>query len=328
MKDIIQIMVVFAILLTVIPSIVFLNADGAEQNVSAKMSDTADIAVYFTETGKTENYTLEEYMIGSVLAQMPSDFDEEALKAQAVLAHTYINRRMLTESQSPTAALNGALISDDANLYQGFFTEKAAKEYYGDDYESAYKKVKKAVDEVSDEILTYEGEPIIVAFHAASSGYTQSAKAAWGEDIPYLQSVKSESDKNLEGAECTATLTAEDLEEKLSQVFPEIEFTELSSANDWLQTKRDDTGYVISLTVCGSAVDPNRFCEILDISSPCFEYEFRNTKFTFKSKGFGHLVGMSQYGANSMSKEGADHKDILSHYFPQTKLITENAPDA
>ena len=115
---------------------------------------------------------------------MPADFDEEALKAQAVLAHTYICRRQLSEAQSPTPALKGALISDDSTLYQSFFTLKAAKEYYGSDYEKAYKKVKSAVQSVENEILTYEDEPIIVAFHAASNGHTQSDQKRMGRGYP------------------------------------------------------------------------------------------------------------------------------------------------
>lgn len=139
MKDMIQIMAVFAVILTIIPTIVFLRPN--ESALKPAFSEKEKIAVYFTESGKTENFTLEEYMIGSVLAQMPADFDEEALKAQAVLAHTYICHRQLSEAQSPTPALKGALISDDSTLYQSFFTLKAAKEYYGSDYEKAYKKL-------------------------------------------------------------------------------------------------------------------------------------------------------------------------------------------
>lgn len=229
MKDLIQIMAVFAVILIIIPTIVFLRPN--ESASKPAFSEKEKIAVYFTESGKTKDFTLEEYMIGSVLAQMPADFDEEALKAQAVLAHTYICRRQLSESQSPTPALKGALISDDSTLYQSYFTEKAAKEYYGSDYEKAYKKVKTAVQSVENEILTYKGEPIIVAFHAASSGHTQSAKNAWGEDIPYLLSVDSSADKDLAATECTQTLTAKEFQDKLLDRFPDINFTPLANAD-------------------------------------------------------------------------------------------------
>ena len=269
MKDLIQIMAVFAVILIIIPTIVFLRPN--ESASKPAFSEKEKIAVYFTESGKTEDFTLEEYMIGSVLAQMPADFEEEALKAQAVLAHTYICRRQLSESQSPTPALKGALISDDSTLYQSFFTLK-------------------------------------------------SAKNAWGEDIPYLLSVDSSADKDLAATECTQTLTAKEFQDKLLDRFPDINFTPLANADSWLKTKTDGIGYVTNLTVCGYDIQPNTFCDILDISSPCFEFTFANTKFTFTSHGFGHLVGMSQYGANAMAEKGSDYKAILTHYFTDTKL--------
>ena len=173
---------------------------------------------------------------------------------------------------------------------------------------------------VENEILTYDGEPIIVAFHAASNGHTQSAKNAWGEDIPYLLSVDSSADKDLVTTECTQTLTAKEFQDKLLDRFPNINFTPLANADSWLKTKTDGIGYVTNLTVCGYDIQPNTFCDILDISSPCFEFTFANTKFTFTSHGFGHLVGMSQYGANAMAEKGSDYKAILTHYFTDTKL--------
>ena len=311
-------MAVFAVILIIIPTIVFLRPN--ESASKPAFSEKEKIAVYFTESGKTEDFTLEEYMIGSVLAQMPADFDEEALKAQAVLAHTYICRRQLSEAQSPTPALKGALISDDSTLYQSFFTLKAAKEYYGNDYEKAYKKVRSAVNSVKNDILTYEGEPIIVAFHAASNGHTQSAKNAWGEDIPYLLSVDSSADKDLVATECTQTLTAKDFQDKLLDRYPYINFTPLANADSWLKSKKDGIGYVKNLTVCGYDIQPNTFCDILDISSPCFEFNFANTKFTFTSHGFGHLVGMSQYGADYLARQGKTYKEILKTYYTGVEI--------
>jgi len=125
MKDLIQIMAVFAVILTIIPTIVFLRPN--ESASKPAFAEKEKIAVYFTESGKTEDFTLEEYMISSVLAQMPAEFDEEALKAQAVLAHTYICRRQLSEAQSPTPALKGALISVDAAYTKAFSPGKPPK---------------------------------------------------------------------------------------------------------------------------------------------------------------------------------------------------------
>lgn len=315
MKEYIQTAVIFVIFLALIPCLAFAGKKGETTQTSAEKTKNYEdfmVSVYFTEENICETYTLDEYMIGAVMAQMPADFEQEALKAQAVLARTYILRRYESEKQSPTAALHGALISDDENLYQGFVTEEKAKEFYGDEYESAYIRISESVKS-ADGILTYEDEPVIAAFHAASSGYTESAETAWGQKIPYLQAVESESDAKLKGIETQTTVTDEEFKKRISEKY-DIKFSD--DKENWLEISEiNERGYVTSLSVCGEKIPVSEFTDLMEISSPCFESDQRDGKFIFTSKGFGHLVGMSQYGANSMAAEGADYKEILLHYY-------------
>ena len=314
MKDYIQTAVIFVLFMAFIPCLAF-AADRTELDKLKKSSASAgdiSVGIYFTEEKKCENYSLEDYIIGAVFAQMPADFDEEALKAQAVLARTYILRRSMSEAENPTAALHGALISDDTSLYQGFFTEEKAKDFYGEEYESAYKKISGAV-KAADGILTYEDEPVIAAFHAVSSGWTESAKTAWGQDIPYLTSVESKWDSELEGAQTKVTLSEDEFEKTASETFG-IKFD--TSPKKWIEIKSADKhGYVTKLSLCGQDISVSDFISAFEISSPCFEYEYSDGSFVFTSQGFGHLVGMSQYGANSMAEEGKNYKDILLYYY-------------
>lgn len=319
MKEYVQTVAVFAVMLCLIPCLVFLSKD--EDSARASAGTNLGVKIYFTKERKAKEFTEEDYMIGAVLAQMPADFEDEALKAQAVLARTYILYRRQSEETAPTPELNGCLISDDSELYQGFFTQEQAKEFYGEDYDNAYKKVSSAVKSVSNLSLTYKGKPVIAAFHAVSSGFTESALNAWGQDIPYLQSVESKSDKDIEGMESEKIYTAEELKAALEKAKLPIEFTDLSSAENWINIKKQtERGYVTSLEVCGTEVSVTDFTAALDIASPCFKCEFANTKFTFTAKGYGHLVGMSQYGANSMAREGKSFKDILLHYYTDCKI--------
>ena len=330
MKEFLQSVIVLIIFIAAIPCIAFLSGQKSTPADTKKAAENMTVPIYFTKEKEVKNFSLEEYMIGSVLAQMPADFEPEALKAQAVLARTYILRRAQTEKQSPTESLCGALISDDTELYQGFFTEEKAKEFYTEDkfkggYEKAYQKVKSAVDQVIDYTLTYKGEPVIAAFHAVSSGYTESAENAWGQDIPYLQAVKSESDKDVDGMENTVTFTAADLKETLCAVYDDIDFSPVSSAESWIKiTDKTQRGYILKLEVCGKEISGRDFAEILGIASPCFTVDFSNTKFNFTSKGYGHLVGMSQYGANAMAKNGKNFKDILTYYYTDCEITEEN----
>lgn len=317
MKDYIQIIIIFIVFLMFIPAIAFLNhSDSSSKKASSKsFNDIDSVKIYFTDEKKCRTYTLEEYLIGAVFAQMPADFNTEALKAQAILAHTYILKRSQSEKTSPTDNLNGALISNNAKLYQGFFTEKQAKDFYGKDYEKSYKKIKSAVKAVENYILTYENQPIIVAFHAVSSGQTQSSKIAWGEELPYLQSVESPQDKKMEAASVELSFSIQQLQEKLSAVYDDIKFSD-SNESSWIKLKSDEkTGYVTTVNICGKEISSSEFIEILDISSPCFTVEFSENKFIFKSMGYGHLVGMSQYGANAMAESGKKYQEILKHYF-------------
>ena len=237
MKDLIQIMAVFAVILIIIPTIVFLRPN--ESASKPAFSEKEKISRIFH--WKRQDRRLHPWRIYDRLSACTNAcgrLTKKPWKRKPSSPTTYICRRQLSEAQSPTPALKGALISDDSTLYQSFFTLKAAKEYYGNDYEKAYQKVKSAVNAVKDDILTYEGEPIIVAFHAASNGHTQSAKNAWGEDIPYLLSVDSSADKDLDTTECTQTLTAKEFQDKLLDRFPDINFTPLANADSWLKQKQ------------------------------------------------------------------------------------------
>jgi stage II sporulation protein D len=133
-----------------------------------------------TESGQVMEVSVRDYVIGAVCAEMPASFGEEALKAQAVAAHTYAERQRLRESESPTPELMGVDFSDDTSKYQGFFTKEEIKERFGDRFERDYGKISAAADEVLPYILTYDEAPIIAAFHSMSAGFTESAENAWG----------------------------------------------------------------------------------------------------------------------------------------------------
>lgn len=319
MKKQIEIMIIFGIFLMLIPCISFISKN---ENRIGKNSESNTVKILFTKKDKVEEISLEDYMIGSVLAQMPADFEEEALKSQAVLTHTYILRRQITEQSNPDKKLKGADISDDSSLYQNYFTEEQAKKFYGDDYEKTYKKVSDAVNSVKNKILTYENEPIIVAFHAISSGSTESAENMWGEKIPYLISVNSSWDTKNDGFEKTTDFTADELSARLSSVFPELKSSELKENSIKIE-KSSDCGSVLSLKIDNQTLSGIEFSNALSLPSPCFTLKFKDNSYTIKTKGYGHLVGMSQYGANYMAKDGKNYDEILAHYFPETSL-TDN----
>ena len=309
MKTDLQSAVILMISIALIPCI-------ALKNVRRPNGEDFTVGVYFTAESKLETYPLEDYLVGAVLAQMPADFDEEALKAQAVLARTYIEKRRRCEESNPAAALHGALISDDERLYQSFFTEEQAKEFYGDEYEKARMRVREAVRSAPG-ILYYKGEPITPAYHSASSGMTASALDAWGQDIPYLQAAESPDDTKLDGAETEAALSADEFARTVRSQFG-ISAGAVSAED--IVTETNGSGYVTSLEICENKVNVQEFVSALGIASPCFTFEEKSGEIIFTARGFGHMVGMSQYGANAMAEKGSTYREILAHYFKDCEL--------
>ena len=214
---------VFAVVFALLPFVPRLIVKGQAEDRSVLL---------LTEDGERLELSEREYVIGAVFASLPADSPEEALKAQAVLARTYLERRRAEESKSPTKELEGCLFSDDTSKYNAYFSEKEAAALCGPDYARLYGRVAAAADYAMDKCLTYDGEPITAPFHAESDGRTLSALEAWGEDIPYLRGTDCPHDS--EGSPCVGLSQHEMLamaesgascEEILSKFFSNAQFT-------------------------------------------------------------------------------------------------------
>jgi stage II sporulation protein D len=210
--------------------------------------------------------------------------------------------------------LLGAYVSDDPCKYQAYFTEEQARAFYGSDYEEYYEKVASAVSAVRSEIITYEGEPIAAAFHAVSSGKTESAENIWGFSAGYLVPVSSPWDETAEGFLSINTFTYDELYTRLASAgYAADENADKSE----LITDVTESGTVKKMQICGVTITGMELREILSLKSPVFEAEYDSTadSYIFTVKGSGHGVGMSQYGANSMAQDGYTYRDILEHYY-------------
>lgn len=329
MKAYLQVIAVFIAFLLLIPSIALFTRDTEieslqqtePQNHATEIEDIETIKIYNTSDGTIQELLLDDYIIGCVLAQMPATFEMEALKAQAVLAHTYALRRRYAEKENPHSELSGADISDDYTSYQAFFTPKQAQELYGDNYEKYCQKVIEAVKSVSGIVLTYEGLPIVVAFHSISGGKTESAISAWDVGVDYLVSVDSSLDLEQKSCVSVIEITEAEVSARLSQGIEGTDFSE--NPEDWLTiTNKSENGYVKECLVgkTGVSVSGAQVAALLNLRSPNFDYTFENGIFTFTVRGGGHLVGMSQYGANSMAEQGKTYEEILTHYFKGTAI--------
>lgn len=260
-----------------------------------------------------------DYVIGAVCAEMPAAFHEEALKAQAVAAHTYAERQRSLAETSPDPTLLGADLSNDTSKYQGYFTESQMRHFFGENYDLYYEKISSAVDEVLPYILTYEGEPIISAFHSMSSGVTESAENAWGTAVDYLVPVDSEFDMEAPKYTEEVTYEADFLRQRFEKVFEGVELGE--SIENWvIPMEISPSGTVLTASVGNLQVTGGDIREALGLRSADFEVTAEEDTLTFTTHGYGHGVGMSQYGANTMANEGKTWREILEHYYVDVSI--------
>jgi len=268
-----------------------------------------------TVSGKVLEVPVRDYVIGAVCAEMPANFGTEALKAQAVAAHTYAERRRLSARSSPSEELKGADFSNDTSKYQGYFTKERAKECFGERFEENYSRISAAVDDVLPYIITYENAPIIAAFHSMSGGFTESAENVWGAPVDYLVEVDSRSDLTAPHFREKAVFTREELRTALETAFPDIKLGD--DMKEWLKVLTiSDSGTVLTAAAGDMTVSGGDIREALGLRSASFEVSIFGDEADITTRGFGHGVGMSQYGANAMAAEGKSWREILSHYYP------------
>ena len=192
---------------------------------------------------------------------------------------------------------------------------------WGGKYDEYRARVEAAVREVYGEMLLYDGEPALTVFYSISAGVTASCADVWGNDVPYLQSVDSSWDENVDGFLTMATFTDEQVKEKLADcALPD-------SPEEWLTvTDRADSGYVRSVTAGDKAFTGGEIRKLFGLRSNCFEIAHADGIFTFTVKGYGHGVGMSQTGSQAMAQAGYGYRDILYHYYPGTVIAEHYEP--
>jgi len=290
-----------------------------ENSSNDNNADEESYKVLDITTGQVYEVSVREYVIGAVCAEMPATFHEEALKAQAVAAHTYAERQKLKELESPTPELAGAYFSNDSSKYQAFFTKNQAKQFFGDNFDVYYTKVQKAVDGVLGDILIYDEQPIIAAFHSLSTGTTESAENVWGSAVDYLVPVESPDDIEAPKYLEEYTFTEQEITDKLKTAYPEIKFEGEASA--WIKIDEKTTSGTVTKVQTGSMVlTGTDFRTVLSLRSAAFDISYADGSFKITTKGYGHGVGMSQYGANAMANEGSTYEEILEHYYKGAEL--------
>ena len=293
---------------------------GARQGSSAAApSGTADQSrtLRVSIGGSVREMAMDEYLVGVLRAEMPASFEMEALKAQAVAARTYTLHKM---ASGPIAAHPEADACDDIACCKAYKSAEDAAAEWGTRAAEYEEKLSRAVRETDGEVILYEGEPILAVFCSSTNGHTQNAGAVWQQDLPYLKSVDSPEREDLvPNYYSSVTFTAEEFRSLLLSARPDAVLT--GPCGSWItDLRRSEAGFVTSLRVGGVEVRGNELRTILSLRSPSFTVEASGEQLTFHVTGYGHGVGMSQYGANILASEGKTCEEILAHYFTGTRV--------
>ena len=288
-------------------------AGSAPDESAAAVTDDGTIAVFRSAEAATETVDTFEYVCGSVAAEMPLTYRDEALKAQAVACRTNALRL------KAAGGTDGADITDDSTVHQGYLGRDERRQKWGDAYEQYEKKLEAAVKATGSEVLTSGGELCVAAFSAVSSGVTESAEVAWGGAVPYLVSVQSPGDPLAPAYLSTVLFTREQFAAAAATLGAALpDDADLKTA--LTVQKTSDAGTVTEAELCGKHVTGEEVRAAFSLASPCFTVSASDSGVTFRCTGQGHGVGMSQYGADYMAGEGKTYKEILAHYYTGAQI--------
>ena len=277
-----------------------------QENAEIKQ-ETKENKTYVTiyrKRGIVEQIELEEYLVGVVAAEMPASFNSEALKAQAILARTYALKKIS----------KGEKLTDTVST-QAYIDKNEMQKKWGNDYNKYYNKIVSAVNSTKGQVVKYNGNYIEALYHSTSNGKTESAKEVWGQDIPYLKSIDSSWDKK--------TSTYLKIENKGFNTLMKILGIDIDKNTNIEILSKDESGRVSKIRVEDKVYTGVEFRTLLGLRSTDFDIAITENGLEIITRGYGHGVGMSQYGANEMAKLGYNYKEIINHYYQNVKITSK-----
>ena len=285
-----------------------------------------------SETGEIITIELEEYIMGVLIGEMPVTYELEALKAQAVVARTYTLNKMINSPNSH----EGADMCDSIEHCQAYKTKEYALSCWDNNEENEkWNKIKTAVLETKNQVITYQGELINAFFHAHSGGKTEDSMNIWGrENIPYLKSVEGFENRELiEQVTMEISQLDKILKENNLNYKSLLETNDISKQEELLKAEnieflkeqikileKNSSGRVSKMQISNLVLEGTEVRNLFGLRSTFFDVIIEDGKLTFETSGYGHGVGLSQEGANSMALQGANYKDIILHYYTDVNI--------
>lgn len=302
---------------------------GAVREQSAQGQKDGGVQLAVKNGDAVEIMALDVYLQGVVRGEMPASFELEALKAQAAAERTYIYYQLAAGRKE---AHPNADVCTDPSCCNAWLSEEAAREKWGGDFDGWESRIEEAVAATDGQVALYDGQPILAVFHSSSAGKTAGAGDVWSGDMPYLRSVDSpEGEETVPNYYSAAEFTAAEAKALLAQAHPELTFS--GGPDKWFgAVEKDESGRVGTVEVCGAPLRGVEVRRIFSLRSACFTIDAAADRVTFRVTGYGHGVGMSQYGANELARQGRTWQEILLWYYaditigpaPETVQTAEN----
>lgn len=267
--------------------------------------------------GSVVEMGLEDYVMGVLAAEMPASFSMEALKAQAVAARTLAVHKIMFGGCSK---YRGADICDESGHCQAYITTKEMKDKWMAKFDEYAAKLRQAVSDTAGKIITYHGEPILVLFHSSSSGYTESVENVYSKALPYLRSVPSPGEGTVTELESREEFDRKWFVSTVNKAYPKAKLVAANLEKQVSIASRFPSGRAEKVRLGGVTVTGVEFRRLLELRSTNFSLDFNQYSIVVTAEGYGHGVGMSQYGAEAMAREGNDYADILSYYYTGVKI--------
>jgi len=288
----------------------------------AKQAGTArSIRLYINSSKKIEVLPFEEYVKGVVGAEMPASFHMEALKAQAVAARTYAYKRLRAVGGKGCSLHPEADICDDPTHCQAWTTKGEMLKKWGIfSYYHYFSKINQAVNSTAGQVIFYQGEPIDPLFFSTSNGWTENSEDVWEKALPYLRSVPSPGEEESPHFTAEQEFSVGAVVGRLKEKWPDIVIDSKHPEKNWKIVEISEGGRVKTMQVGDKIIKGTEFRELFGLKSADFQWDRSGDKIIIKTRGFGHGVGMSQYGANAMAKGGANYVEIIKHYYTGVEL--------
>ncbi len=277
----------------------------------APRSFDAAADVLISDNGEEQFVSVREFLIGTAASELPPDWPDDAILAQMVASHSY------------ALSLGGAAFACNSAQCAGWTSAEVLRVRWGDEFSTYYNRLAALADEAAGAVLCYGGSPAAACYHSISAGHTEASQNVWLTAVPYLQGVDSSWDADAPGFETAITYSAEQVYSVLAALGLDTDEIPNAPAGWFGEGVLDGAGYVAGMTVCGQMFSGTRLRSAFSLRSAAFTvaYDAGENAFVFTTHGYGHGVGLSQYGAKAMAEQGKTWREILAWYFPGCEVV-------